>query len=45
MRTDWCVLGFVAGLAILTTILFGLAPALRSGSAPPGSVLKLQGVE
>jgi putative ABC transport system permease protein len=43
MSTDWRVLGFVAGLAILTTILFGLAPALRSGSAPPGSVLKTAG--
>jgi putative ABC transport system permease protein len=43
MRTDWRVLGFVAGLAILTTILFGLAPALRSGNASPGSVLKTAG--
>jgi putative ABC transport system permease protein len=43
LRTDWRVLGFVAGLAILTTILFGLAPALRSGSASPGSVLKTAG--
>src|SRR5579875_55723 len=43
MPTDWRVLGFVAGLAILTTILFGLAPALRSGSVPPGSVLKTAG--
>jgi predicted permease len=43
MPTDWRVLGFVMGLAILTTILFGLAPALRSGSAPPGSVLKTAG--
>ncbi len=43
MHADWRVLGFVAGLAILTTLLFGLAPALRSGSAPPGSVLKTAG--
>ncbi|HEY6273049.1 MAG TPA: ABC transporter permease [Terriglobales bacterium] len=43
LRTDWRVLGFVAGLAILTTIFFGLAPALRSGSASPGSVLKTAG--
>jgi putative ABC transport system permease protein len=43
LHTDWRVLGFVAGLAILTTILFGLVPALRSGSAPPGSVLKTAG--
>jgi putative ABC transport system permease protein len=43
MRTDWRVLGFAAGLAILTTILFGLVPALRAGSVPPGSVLKTGG--
>lgn len=43
MPTDWRVVGFVAGLAILTTILFGLAPALRSGSVPPGSVLRTAG--
>ncbi len=43
MPTDWRVLGFVAGLAILTTILLGLAPALRCGSVPPGSVLKTAG--
>jgi putative ABC transport system permease protein len=43
MPTDWRVLGFAAVLAILTTILFGLAPALRAGSVPPGSVLKTGG--
>ncbi len=40
MPTDWRVLGFAAGLAILTTILFGLAPALRARGVSPGSVLK-----
>lgn len=43
MPTDWHVLGFAAALAILTTILFGLVPALRAGSVPPGSVLKTGG--
>ncbi len=43
MPTDWRVLGFAAGLAILTTALFGLAPALRSGNIPPGAVLKTGG--
>jgi putative ABC transport system permease protein len=43
MPTDWRVLGFAAALAILTTILFGLLPALRAGSTPPGSVLKTGG--
>ncbi|HYA97572.1 MAG TPA: ABC transporter permease, partial [Methylomirabilota bacterium] len=43
MSTDWRVLGFAAGLAVLTTILFGLVPALRAGSLPPDSVLKTSG--
>jgi putative ABC transport system permease protein len=43
MPTDWRVLGFAAGLAILTTILFGLAPAMRAGGASPGAVLKSGG--
>jgi predicted permease len=43
MPADWRVLGFAGGLAVLTTVLFGLAPALRAGSTPPGSVLKTGG--
>jgi putative ABC transport system permease protein len=43
MPTDWRVLGFAAALAILTTLLFGLAPALRSGNVDPGSFLKAGG--
>ena len=43
MPTDWRMLAFGAGLAILTTILFGLVPALRSGRVPAGSVLKTGG--
>lgn len=43
MRTDWRVLGFAAGLAVLTTMLFGLVPAVRAGRVPPGSVLKTAG--
>lgn len=43
MSTDWRFLGFAAGLAFLTTLLFGLAPALRAGSQPTGSVLKTGG--
>jgi putative ABC transport system permease protein len=43
MPMDWHVIGFAGGLAILTTVLFGLAPALRAGSLPPGSVLKTGG--
>ena len=43
MPTDWRVLGFAAALALLTTFLFGLVPALRAGRVPPGSVLKTGG--
>jgi putative ABC transport system permease protein len=43
MPTDWRVLGFIAGVAILTTVLFGLLPAWRAGGAAPGSVLQSGG--
>jgi putative ABC transport system permease protein len=43
MPTDWRVLGFAAVLAVLTTVLFGLLPALRAGNVPPGLVLKTGG--
>ena len=43
MPTDWRMLAFGAGLAILTTILFGFVPAVRSGRVPAGSVLKTGG--
>ncbi|HTS11749.1 MAG TPA: ABC transporter permease [Candidatus Limnocylindrales bacterium] len=43
MPMDWRVLAFAAGLAVLTTILFGLAPAVRAGNVPIGSVLKTDG--
>jgi len=43
MPTDWRVLGFAAVLAISTTLLFGLAPALRAGNVEPGSALKAGG--
>jgi predicted permease len=40
---DWLVLGFTAGLAVLTCVLFGLAPALRATRVAPGAVLKAAG--
>ena len=38
---DWRVLMFVAALGGLTTVLFGLAPALRASVAMPGEVIAL----
>jgi putative ABC transport system permease protein len=40
LGADWRVFGFTAALAVLTCILFGLAPALRATSVNPGVVLK-----
>jgi len=36
---DWRVFGFTLGVALVTTLLAGLVPALRSGSAPPQGAL------
>jgi putative ABC transport system permease protein len=40
LGTDWRMLGFTMGLAVLTCVLFGLAPALRAARVSPGVVLK-----
>jgi len=40
MQADWRVLAFAAGLAVLTCILFGLAPAFEGTRGGPGAVLK-----
>jgi predicted permease len=40
LATDWRVLGFTAGLAILTCVLFGLAPALRATRISPFEAMK-----
>src|SRR2546429_7364242 len=37
MPTDWRVLGFSGALAVLTTLLFALAPALPAPNVPPGA--------
>lgn len=38
-RPDWRVFAFTAGLAVLTCVLFALAPALRATRAQPASAL------
>jgi putative ABC transport system permease protein len=40
LGTDWRVLGFTTALAMLTCVLFGLAPAMRATSVSPIEVLK-----
>src|SRR5580704_5229007 len=41
--TDWRVLLFAAGIAALTCVLFGVAPALRATRAEPISAMKAGG--
>ena len=43
LTPDWRVLGFAAGLTVLTCLLFGLAPAIRATQMEPGAVMKAGG--
>ena len=43
LHPDWRVLGFSAGLAVLTCILFGLMPAIRASRTSPGEAMKATG--
>jgi len=43
LTPDWRLLGFAAGLAILTCLLFGLAPAIRATRMESGAVMKASG--
>ncbi len=43
LGADWRVFGFMAGLAILTCVLFGLTPALRASRAVPASAMRASG--
>ena len=43
LHPDWRVLGFTAGLAIFTCLLFGLMPAIQSSRTEPGELMKGQG--
>jgi putative ABC transport system permease protein len=40
LALDWRVLGFTTGVAVLTCLFFGLAPAFRATRVSPASVLK-----
>jgi len=39
LEADWRMIGFTAGLAMLTCVLFGLAPALKATRISPNVVL------
>ncbi len=43
LDTDWRLLGFTAGTALLTCVLFGLLPAIRASRIEPGTVIKASG--
>jgi putative ABC transport system permease protein len=43
LAPDWRALGFAASLAVLTCLLFGLAPAIRATRMEPGAVMKAGG--
>ena len=43
LRTDWRLLAFAGSLALVTTALFGIAPALRASSVTPITALKTGG--
>ncbi|HVG30112.1 MAG TPA: ABC transporter permease [Pyrinomonadaceae bacterium] len=43
LSANWSVLGFTAGMAILTCVLFGLTPALRATRVAPGAAMKASG--
>jgi putative ABC transport system permease protein len=40
---DWRILGFTAGVAMLTCVLFGLVPALRATRVAPAAVMRASG--
>jgi predicted permease len=40
MGLDWRTLGFTAGLAVLTCVLFGLTPALRATHLSPAAAIR-----
>ncbi|ABF40287.1 ABC efflux pump, inner membrane subunit [Candidatus Koribacter versatilis Ellin345] len=43
LAVDWRVLGFGAGLAMLTACLFGLGPAIRATKASPARLMNSSG--
>ena len=42
-KLDWRLFAFLLGISLLTSLLFGLAPALRASRTPPGAAMKAGG--
>jgi putative ABC transport system permease protein len=43
LATDWRIFAFIAGVAMLSTLLFGLVPALRAAGIAPIAAMKASG--
>ena len=43
LELDFRILGFMAGIAVLTCLLFGLVPALRATNISPASAMRASG--
>ena len=43
LRVDWRLVAFISGMTMLSSALFGLAPALRASSVEPMTALKASG--
>ena len=43
LRVDWRLVAFIGGMTMLSSALFGLAPALRASSVEPMTALKATG--
>ncbi|MGB6690653.1 MAG: ABC transporter permease [Terracidiphilus sp.] len=43
LAPDWRMLAFTAGLALLTCVVFGVAPAIQSAKTDPGAIARTSG--
>jgi len=43
LAPDWRMLAFTAGLALLTCLFFGIAPAMQCAKTDPGAIVKTSG--
>jgi putative ABC transport system permease protein len=43
LAPDWRMLAFTAGVALMTCLIFGVAPAIQSAKTDPGAIAKISG--